>query len=288
MDKGIYFYLYQNKYNLGSDINSEIAVRRTEGSFIYTLASDDAIAPDFIEKCMDIFLKYPKVGTVMTHREEMDENGYITRTPPFYNKSFVIDGESQAAVYMMTGIGIPGQRMIRRSILNVIYAYRRTFQVAGDWYDNFLYTMAGDFAYIVEPLCRYRVHNGNETNVSERNILGVMEHFQIINAFKCVSESFGMTRPAARYDEAVSKLGSMCIRYAHKMLKAGLDDTAFRYLKLAPVFKIDIEFQALYKDLMCCVQLKGNKRKALLSALEESGVLRRMVSYDPPEGYLAL
>jgi glycosyltransferase involved in cell wall biosynthesis len=288
IDKGIYFHLYQNKRNLGSDINSKIATSRIEGSFLYTLASDDAIAPDFIEKCMNVFINYPKVGTVMTHREEMYENGDITQTVPFYNKSFVIDGESQAAVYMMAGIGIPGQRMIRRSLLGKIGAYQRTFQVAGDWYDNFLYTMAGDFAYICEPLCRYRVHLGNETNVSERNILGVIEHFQIINAFKSVADSFGMKKPAARYDEAVSKLGGMCLRYAHKMLQMGLDDAAFRYLKLAPVFKIDIESEELYKYLMKCFQLKGDQRNDQLSALNESGVLRRTCSYEPPEGYITL
>jgi len=289
LDRGIYFSLNQNKRNVGSDKNSQIATGRGEGEFVYTLASDDAIAPDFIEKCMRVFVNYPDVCTVITHREEMDEKGnVIQQTPPFYNANCVIDGESQAAVYMMAGIAIPGQRMIRRSVLRKVGKYKLNFLVAGDWFDNFLFAMGGDVAYIKEPLCQYRVHSQNETNASERNILGVFEHFQLINAFKNISETFEMAKPAARYDEAVEKLGGMCLRYALKMLKLGLDDVAFSYLKLAPVFKHDIEGDTKHKDLVRCLVAKGAERKKIIASLEKSGIAVRAVSYDPPKGFVPL
>ena len=288
LEKGIYFHLFQNKRNLGSDKNSMIATSNTEGDFVYTLASDDTVAPTFIERCMDVFIEYPDVCTVITHREEIDEKGNITQTPPFYNTNFVIDGESQAAVYMMAGIAIPAQRMIRRSILLNAMKYKLNFLVAGDWFDNFLFAMAGDVAYIKEPLCRYRVHSKNETSESERSLLGVFEHFQLINAFKHISQSFGMTKPAARFNEAVDKLGGMCLRYALKMINAGLDDVAHRYLKLAPVFRADIEADGIYKDLACCILAKGNARDKFLLALNNSGLAGRSISYDPPEGFTPL
>ena len=288
LERGIYFHLYQNKRNVGSDRNSMISTSRTEGNFIYTLASDDAVAPTFIEHCVDVFVRYPEVGMVMTHREEIDLHGNITQTPPFYNTSCVIDGESQAAVFMMAGVAIPGQRIIRRSVLNGIGAYKYTFQVAGDWFDNFLFAMKGDVAYIKEPLCQYRVHPGNETNVSERNLLGIFEHYQIINSFVSISKAFDMEKPAERIDAATKKLGDMCLRYSLKMLKLGLDDMAKKYLQLAPIFKDGIENSEIYSDLSKCLSSKGEQREKAITRLDASGIAARAVSYDPPEGFVKL
>lgn len=288
LQKGIYFHLRENKYNLGSDKNSIIATSFTEGDFVYTLASDDAIHPNFIEKCMELFRRHPTVCTVITHREEIDEDGKISATPPFYNKNCVIDGESQAAVYMMAGIAIPAQRMIRMSGLKKVWQFKRIFSVAGDWFDNFLFAMAGDVGYIKEPLCRYRVHSGNETTDSERNLLGIFEHFQCINAFVSISQSFGMTKPAARYDEAVEKLGVMCLRYALKMLKNNLDDVALRYLKLAPVFKRNIEDAKDYGLLFRCLSLRDGDRLDAIASLDSASFAARIVSYDPPGGSILI
>ena len=75
--RGIYFNVSDNKRNLGSDINSELARRDAEGEYIYTLASDDAVKPEFLEKTMKVFEDHPEVYTVITNREEIDENGKI-------------------------------------------------------------------------------------------------------------------------------------------------------------------------------------------------------------------
>lgn len=136
-DKGFYYNVSQNKKNIGSDGNSNYLSRDIEGEYIFFLASDDAIEPTFIEKCIRVFDENPSVAMVMVHRSEIDEFGNIHQLPPFYNQNCVVDGESQAAVFMMAGIAIPGQRMQRASMLNPIKKYKRIFNVAGDWYNNF-------------------------------------------------------------------------------------------------------------------------------------------------------
>ena len=138
-EKGIFMSVEQNKVNLGSDVNSQLVSRDTEGEIIYTIASDDAIEPTFIEKAVKVFSNYPNVGCVMTHRAEIDKYGTIRHIKPFYNKSCIVEGEEQAAVFMMAGIAIPGQRIIRREVSNKIKKFHRTFEVAGDWFDNFMY-----------------------------------------------------------------------------------------------------------------------------------------------------
>jgi hypothetical protein len=237
---------------------------------------------------MDVFIDNPNVVMVMTHREEMDEKGIIRNTPPFYNTSCIVDGESQAAVFMMAGIALPGQRMARRAIFQKTDPYTQQFTIAGDWFYNFLYMMAGDAAYIKEPLFQYRVHSGNETTESERNLQGIFEHYQLLHSFVAISEAFGMTKPAARYEEAVAKLGDMCLRYALKMLEGNLHDAALRYLKLAPVLKRNIEDEDIYKRLYDCVDADDAKREKILDALKKSGIVARAVSYEPPDGYKPL
>lgn len=287
-DKNIFFKVSENKRNLGSDKNSKTATSFAEGEYLYTLASDDAINPTFIERCVGVLENNPSVSTVMTHREEIDENGNIYQTLPFYNKDCIINGESQAAVYMMAGIAIPGQRMVRRSTLLKVGKYGRVWNVAGDWYDNFLYAMGGDVAYITEPLCQYRVHTGNETNESELKLLGTTEHYQLINAFCDVAAAFGMTKPQARYQEAVEKLGSMCLRYALKMYQNHRNDVAYRYLLLAPVYKQDVLEEEEYLQLMAMKDLQGSELEDAIGRYNGKYNLNRARSYDPPEGFLPL
>ena len=169
-----------------------------------------------------------------------------------------------------------------------IFGYKRTFNVAGDWYENFLSSMCGDVAYIAEPLCNYRVHSGNETNESEKNLMGVFEHYQLINSFVEISKNFGMTKPAARYDEAVEKLGTMCLRYAFKMFQNNLNDAAHRYLLLAPVFKRNIVDDATYQKLMGCLDVDSKELEVKLKEILEKNPLTRMKSYDPPEDFMPL
>lgn len=288
-ERGIFCSVTENKRNVGSDLNSKRCSRASEGRYLYTLASDDAIKPTFIEECVNVFENNPSVGFVMIHRELIDEHGNITQEPSFYNQSCFIPGEEQAAVFMMAGIAIPGQRMTRKgSHLAKIAGFAYTFQVAGDWYDNFLYACAADVAYIAKPLCQYRVHTGNETNESELRLMGIFEHFQLINAFNSIAKSVGYQKPQLRYKEAVRKLGDMCLRYTMKMLQNNRSDVAKQYMNLAPVFKPDIVEEKQYQEFLSCLNLTGVELEKRCAYLQGTYSLERKVSYNPPEGFKPL
>lgn len=283
LEKGIYYRVSENKRNMGSDRNSALSARDIEGEYMYVLASDDAIKPEFIQRCLGIFLNNNNVSMVMTHREEIDDDNRIYKTPPFYNTDCIVDGEEQAAVYMMAGIAIPGQRLIKRAAFSKVQQYGRLFEVAGDWYNNFLCALAGDVAYITDDLCQYRVHKRNETNESERKLLGITEHYQLIHAFYDLADSFHMEKPKSRYKEAVNKLGFMCLRYALKMYKCRMNEVAYRYLLLAPVYNASIVENEQYLNL---IKMKSLKEKDLINAIEnfeKVNCLERTQSYDPPE-----
>jgi len=283
-EKGFYYDVAKNKRNLGSDRNTARISGFADGRFHFVLGCDDSISPTFIESCMELFLKYPELSTVITHREEIDENNNKRLTPPFYNKNCVIEGKKQAAVYMMAGIAVPVQRMFDvRKLTRTVGAYYRQYLVAGDWAWNYLYSLVGDVAYIKEPLCQYRTHFGNETNESELNLLGIMEHFSLINEFYNAAKALKIDEVLERREIAIEKLGSMCMRYAVKMLYNNLHDVANKYLLLAPVYKLGIEKEDIYKEIKDCLTMKGDKLNDRLQAIENTYNVNRTVSYDPPE-----
>ncbi|MHC1749829.1 MAG: glycosyltransferase family 2 protein [Cellulosilyticaceae bacterium] len=281
-EKGIYYSVGRNKRNIGSCKNAGTCLERSEGEYILYLSSDDAIKPTFIEKCIDMMQEYHGVGMVMTHRDEIDEKGKVTKTPSFYNKSCVIPGEEQAAVFMMAGIAVPSQIVYRKSYYEASHNFRVTsFQIAGDWYNNFLMSCCSDIGYIKEPLCEYRVHSGNETAFSEDNMLGIFEHYQLINCFKSTAETIGFKRVEERYEDAIKKLGSMSLRYATKMLRANKIDICKKYLNLAVVFNETISNSEDYLRLKECLNLNKDELEIRLDEIDD---LQRKISYDPPIG----
>ena len=278
----------RNKRNVGSDRNADMCAGKAEGKYLLFLSSDDALKSTFVERCVEIMEKNQNVSMVMVHRDEIDDDGNLYETPPFYNKSFIVDGESQAAVFMMAGIAVPTQVMVRAESRRTTFHYRfYQMQVAGDWYSNFLLSCVGDIAYIKDALCEYRVHVGNETNESEKKLLGIFEHFVIINAFYATAESIHYEKPQRRYDEAIQKLGDMCLRYTLKMLQNHEIECAKKYLYLALVFKEKLKEDPRYIKLWEIVNAGEEYEEKLIDYQAEYN-LNRAVSYDPPEGFVEL
>lgn len=288
MKRGIYCSVIKNKRNVGSDRNSSLCARYQEGEIRYVLASDDAISPYFLEKTTDVFIKHPKVGMVITNRSEIDDTGHCSYIPPFYNENCIVDGESQAAVFMMAGIAIPGQRIFRRNSMIKTRYFNRSYRVAGDWYNNFLNSCTNDIAYLCEPLCQYRVHSGNETNESEVNLNGIFEHYLLINEFARVSKQFRYVKPVQRYESAVQKLAQMCIRYSIKFLKTGNVMVAKQYIQLATVLQPEIVDNEQYIALKQLSELSPQLRIKELEKEKWKNIEQRTVSYDPPVGFIRL
>ncbi len=285
-----YINVGRNKRNVGSDLNSTICANKAEGKYLMFLSSDDALKETYVERCVEILENNPYVSMVMVHRDEIDDDGILHKVPAFYNKSFIVNGEAQAAVFMMAGVAVPTQVFFKRESRFQTMMYRfYQMQVAGDWYNNFLMSCVGDVAYIKDALCEYRVHYGNETNESEKKLLGIFEHFVIINAFNSTAKSIGYEAPQKRYKDAIEKLGNMCLRYALKMLQNNEFESAKKYLYLSVVFKERITEDARYKDLWKLVKLEGADDFAEeLHAFERNNILIRTTSYDPPEGFVEI
>lgn len=286
-EKNIWCDVLQNKVNIGSGGNTAKCFERSVGEYFIWLSADDSLKENAIELMVQALTKYPSAGCAMAHRDEVDDEGNMIAKPSFYNQSCFIPGEEQASVYMMAGIAVSSQILFRRfSYLTMLNYKHLRFQVAGDWYDNFMMACVGDVVYIKQALINYRVHLGNETSDSERNLVGVLEHYQLINAFCTIANNFGMTKPQKRYGEAVNKLGYMCLRYTRKMILDKQYEVARKYMKLATIFCGGIECETEYIQLAQCLD-KENPIDALME-ITNSEVFERLKSYDPPENSIRI
>lgn len=287
IERGIWCDILQNKRNIGSAGNTAKCFERAEGSYFIWLSSDDNLEPEAIETMVQGLETYPSAGCAMVHRNEMGDDGIRKATASFYNQSCLIPGEEQAAVYMMAGIAVSSQVLFRKiTYLSMLRSKILRFQVAGDWYDNFMMACFGNIVYIKKPLVNYRVHGDNETTNSELNFTGIFEHYNLINAFCTIADSFGMTKPQQRYDEAIKKLGYMCLRYARKMILNEYYSVAEKYLKLSTIYyeKMDTDIQ--YLKLSDC--LRAEKPKEAVKNLEVSSIDVRKNSYAPPENSIRI
>lgn len=287
LDRNIWYDILQNKRNLGSSGNTEKCFHRSEGEYFIWLSSDDTLRPDAIEKMTKALDLYPSAGCVMVHRNEVDDAGMQKETVPFYNQNCFIPGEEQAAVYMMAGIAVSSQILFRKiSYITMLQSKMLRFQVAGDWYDNFMMACVGDVVYLKEALINYRVHRENETSASELNLTGVFEHYNLIHAFCSTADAFGMTKPQSRYADAVKKLGYMCLRYARKMILNGQYSVAQKYLKLSTIFHEEMELEDQYIKLYKCLQME--KTEEVIKAMGANEIYIRTKSYDPPKNSILI
>lgn len=282
-----YFFVRKNKFNIGSDQNANLCINESSGNYKIILGSDDIIKNTFIEKCINVAIKYPEMSFIMTHRDEIDENNNIYKSKPFFNTNCICDSDSIASVFMMSGIAIPSQCIFSSEYRLKALKYKRTsFQIAGDWYINFLLACVGSVGYLKDNLVEYRIHSKNETTYSEKNLLGIFEHYQLINEFHSIAAILNMEKTFNRYPEAVEKLGTMCLRYARKMLINNEKECARRYLDLAPVFKKDIQQDPVYNKLQMCVRNNDKEFiENIINDIKNSPIIVRNISYDPPSGY---
>jgi len=282
-DNGITFYASRNKINYGSGINCSKCYKKSRGEFVYYLSSDDTIEPDFIKKNVSIMTKYPNVSMVISHRNEI-RGDKICDTVPFYNKSCIINGEEQAAVFMMSGVGVLGQMFFRKSVYEQARPFQKALRFAGDWHLGFVFSALGDVGYIKEALYNYRIHSESETHLLTENMTANVELYIMLNDFVDLSKKMGMSLPISRYEEALKKLAGLSVRYAVKMLKNNIVEKAQKYLHLAVFYDETITENEDYQKLKKCCE----ERDDVIIDTIYAKIGERKISYDPPKGHIEL
>ena len=175
----------ENEKNIGLSGNWNAVVKHAKGEYVKLLPSDDLIAPDCIEKQLEIFLsgKFPSVALVTCNRKIIDDNGdqIMIRKLPF-NRHGLIRSRKAMLMNLLYGanqIGEPGAGLCKRNVFAQVGYYDTTnnYMIDVDFWLRVLLT--GDLYVIPELLASFRITNTKDscTNVSYKQYAKLWRKF---------------------------------------------------------------------------------------------------------------
>lgn len=281
-----------NRRNFGSDANFANCLLNARGKYFIELCSDDALKPEYVEKCVDALEANPNAGYAMVHRTIMDENGNQTEEPPFYNRSCVIPGREQAAVYMMAAVN----PCISQVMYNNVKTTNRRAEgtLVSRWYGtrilDFNMCCAYDMIYIKEPLLLHRLHSQNDSAHAADNLLEVICPYVLQHQYADIASRYEhMEKAAKRLPEALDKLGTLSLRYSVRALIAGNEKCALRYYHLAAAISPELEEDETFGKLKAYWEKDADGKSEIIKGFKTTeNLASRNVSYDPPPGSVSL
>jgi glycosyltransferase involved in cell wall biosynthesis len=278
--------LYGNQTNQGQAATTNRCIELARGEYVVILHSDDQLLPEFAARLAPLLEGRPAIGMAVGERLETDESGLAHGITPFYNTNCVILGERQAKVFMFMSF-LPCQVLVRRSLLLQVGGADSRHVVNLDGLLWFKCALAGDVAYIRDPVGIYRIHGESTTAWYNRRIDHMIEYYATL------SEMFRLAkgRPylEIHFDAAVKRVGQLTLRYCHGVFREGDYPLVRRFLALATVFDPDIVADHTWRTLHYCAGATDRDPGELyLALLETMSPEVRSYSYDPPEGFSPL
>lgn len=284
------FHIWRHERNIGPSDNAEFCKKNCKGDYIILFGSDDIMKPDYVERCVGVLERYRQVGLVVVARDIVDEHGNVHHEAPFYERSCLIPGKEQAAVFMMGGVCSSTQVMYRAEAYKYPLGADVHFYTVGDWLINFVICCRWDLAFISDPLMLYRMHGHSETNKTVHNMIHIFEQYLLFHTFDRFASTHALDAPRERLQPAIEKLSLQCLRYCRDLLFKDEREIAAKYFHLSKVFNGSIENEPFYRLLHECVHAEGALYDSLMHDLRERypQSARRQVSYAPPGGSVDL
>jgi hypothetical protein len=262
-----------------------------QGEYFVIFCSDDALEPEYAERCVNALEARPNVGLAIVNRAVIDEHGRRTEEPPFYDQSCIIPGEEQAAVYMMAGVNPSvSQIMYRRAIVD---ARSATGGLASRYYGtrimDFNISIDFDIAYVKEPLLLHRIHSQSDANHADANLLPVIGMYVLNHQFADTASVRNLTKVTDRLPKSLDKLAHLSVRYSVRSLLAKDEQVALRYFHLAIAINPQLAGDPVWQQLQEYWTADAPRKSSILEQLGSSDNLAsRTISYDPPSGSIPI
>jgi glycosyltransferase involved in cell wall biosynthesis len=280
--------LTRNRRNFGGYANLANCLLNVRGKYFIELCSDDAIEPEYVEQCVSALESNPNAGFVMVHRAIIDENDKRTEEPPFYNKSCVIPGAEQAAVYMMAAVN----PSVSQIMYNTAFASgkRPAGGIATRWYGarilDFSICSEYNIVYLKEPLLLHRLHSQNDSFRAADNLMEVIGPYVLQHQFADMASCHDhMKKASERLPQSLEKLARLCIRYCVRALSENEERCALRYFHLGAAIMPELENDETFKRLQEYWNGDSSVKSEIINSLKSTdNLVTRSISYDPPSG----
>ncbi|MEI7811971.1 MAG: glycosyltransferase [Ignavibacteria bacterium] len=286
------FTITRNRKNFGVEVNWLNCDLNNKGKYYISLCSDDALVPEYIEKCVNVLEAYPNVAFSMVHRTIIDQYGQQIKEPPFYNCSCIIPGAEQAAVYMMAAVN--------PSVSQIMYRKVRTNEkkplgdnLVARWYSSrildFNLCCENPIAYIKEPLLLHRLHLQNDSFNAAKNMMEVIGPYVLQHQFADTANVYKLKNVMERLPKSIEKLSQLCLRYCARALLGKDERNSLRYFYLAGALMPEITSEPIFIKLQEYWKADDSKKKEIIEFLNTTDNLTtRSVSYDPPQGSIPI
>ncbi len=283
-------HIARNRKNFGPDANFANSYNQMHGKYFVNFCSDDVLEPDYVERCVNVMEANPNSGMVLVHRSIIDEHGRRTEEPSFYNRSCIIPGEQQAAVYMMAGVNPSVSQIMYRS--DIVGGRTATGALVARYYGtrilDFNISVDYDVAYIKEPLLLHRIHSQSDTNQADASLLPVLGLYVLNHQFADIASVRNLTKVTDRLPKSLEKLARLGIRYSVRSLLANDESVAKRYFHLALAIDSQLVDDATALKLQEYWTAGPEAKSEILDRFKNTeNLAARSVSYDPPPGSIS-
>jgi len=157
--------------NGGPAFTRNRGMQESHGEYIAFLDSDDAWVADKLEKQLTVLERDVSVGVVYSQRETIDENGkvLVAGYRPRLYAGWILD-----RLYVDNFVCM-SSAIMRRSVLDKVGSLDEDLRMSED-FDYWLRVACFfPFAFVDEPLVRYRVHGGQVSQKTDMRIKTVWE-----------------------------------------------------------------------------------------------------------------
>jgi glycosyltransferase involved in cell wall biosynthesis len=285
------FTITKNRVNFGVVDNVRNCTLHVKGKYYILLCADDILVKSYIEKAVHILDKYDQAGFLLVHRSIINSDNNIIKEAPFYNRSCIIPGEEQAAVFMLA--------IVNPTLSQVMYRTKNGFNefshtLIGRWYSaqlfDFKLCIISSMAYINEPLLLQRIHGKNDSLKAAKNLLEVLGPYTLHHQFADFAKYHNMTKVIERLPASIEKMSKLSLRYC--IMALGQDDEvlAKQYYHLSIALDPDILSDKLLKKIQQYLSTSDKKKKKdiLDSFYQTDNLVYRTISYNAPIGSIKI
>ncbi len=179
LDKRIKF--YKNDRNLGMVENWNRCLERATGDFLKVMGADDLLEPSCIEKSVNVLIESPHVSLVSCARLLIDKDGHPIRASAYSHKFQIVSGIKVIRKCFFTAnlIGEPTAVMFRKK--DAARGFDPHYRQLTDLEMWFHLLEQGDFAYIPEILCKFRVHLNQTTKTNIKSLKFIDDEILLFN-----------------------------------------------------------------------------------------------------------